>query len=113
LKQVQGQTHRLLPETQFSNRVFGRIYAISLKPGILPGVTGAFTPCRTQHQRNPPVETVSHPLRDQYPAREVYWVSAESLDEALRYLRQRYDDLLITEARCAGMVALLAGSPPD
>jgi hypothetical protein len=47
------------------------------------------------------------------PAPEVYWVAAESLDEALRYLRQRYDDLLITEARCARMVALLSGSPLD
>jgi hypothetical protein len=46
-------------------------------------------------------------------APEVYRVAAESLDEALRYLRQRYDDLLITEARCAGMVALLSGSPLD
>ena len=46
-------------------------------------------------------------------APEVYWVAAESLDEALRYLRQRYDDLLITEARCTGMVALLSGSPLD
>ena len=44
---------------------------------------------------------------------EVYWVAAESLDEALRYLRQRYDDLRIMEARCAGMVALLSGSPLD
>jgi hypothetical protein len=44
---------------------------------------------------------------------EVYWVAAESLDEALRYLRQRYDDLQIMEARCAGMVALLSGSPLD
>ena len=46
-------------------------------------------------------------------AREVYWVAAESLDEAPRYLRQRYDDLQIMEARCAGMVALLSGSPLD
>ena len=44
---------------------------------------------------------------------EVYWVAAESLDEALRYLRQRYDDLQIIEARCEGMVALLSGSPLD
>jgi hypothetical protein len=46
-------------------------------------------------------------------AREVYWVAAESVDEALRYLRQRYDDLQIMEARCAGMVAILSGSPLD
>jgi hypothetical protein len=44
---------------------------------------------------------------------EVYWVAAESLDDALRYLRQRYDDLRIMEARCVGMVALLSGSPLD
>jgi hypothetical protein len=43
----------------------------------------------------------------------VYRVAAESLDEALRYLRQRYHDLQIMEARCAGMVALLSGSPLD
>jgi hypothetical protein len=36
-------------------------------------------------------------------APDVYRVAAESLDEALRYLRQRYDDLPITEARCVGM----------
>ena len=46
-------------------------------------------------------------------AREVYWVAAESLEEAGRYMRQRYDDLRITEARCVGMVALLSGSPLD
>jgi hypothetical protein len=46
-------------------------------------------------------------------AREVYWVAAESLDEAVRYLRQRYAGLQIMEARCAGMVALLSGSPLD
>jgi hypothetical protein len=46
-------------------------------------------------------------------AAEVYRVAAESLDEALRYLRQRYDDLQIIEARCEGMVALLSGSPLD
>jgi hypothetical protein len=47
------------------------------------------------------------------PDPEVYRVAAESLDEALRYLRQRYDDLQIMEARCVGMVALLSGSPLD
>jgi hypothetical protein len=46
-------------------------------------------------------------------AREVYWVAAESLDEALLYLRQRYADLQIMEACCAGMIALLSGSPLD
>jgi hypothetical protein len=47
------------------------------------------------------------------PAGEVYRVAAESLDEALRYLRQRYACLQIMEARCTGMVALLSGSPLD
>ena len=37
----------------------------------------------------------------------------ESLDKALRYLRQRYHDFQITEARSVGMVALLSGSPLD
>ena len=46
-------------------------------------------------------------------APEVCRVAAESLDEALRYLRQRYGDLQIMEARCTGMVALLSGSPLD
>jgi hypothetical protein len=46
-------------------------------------------------------------------ASEVCWVAAESLDEAPRYLRQRYHDVLITEAPCVGMVALLSGSPLD
>jgi hypothetical protein len=46
-------------------------------------------------------------------APEVHWVAAESLDAALRYLRQRYEEFQITEARCVGMVALLSGSPLD
>jgi hypothetical protein len=46
-------------------------------------------------------------------APEVCRVAAESLDEALRYLRQRHHDLQIMEARCTGMVALLSGSPLD
>jgi hypothetical protein len=46
-------------------------------------------------------------------APEVDRGGAESLDEALRYLRQRYDDLQIMKARCTGMVALLSGSPLD
>lgn len=46
-------------------------------------------------------------------AGEAYWVAAESLDEALRYLRQRHDDFVIAEARCVSMVALLSGSPLD
>jgi hypothetical protein len=43
----------------------------------------------------------------------VHWVAAESLDVALQYLRQRYADFILTEARFRGMVALLSGSPLD
>jgi len=46
-------------------------------------------------------------------APEVHWVAAESLDAALRYMRQRNDDFTITEARFLGMVPLLSGSPLD
>jgi hypothetical protein len=44
---------------------------------------------------------------------EVHWVAAESLDAALRYMRQRYDDFKITEARFLDMIPLLSGSPLD
>ena len=44
---------------------------------------------------------------------EAHWVAADSLDAAVRYLRQHYEDFRITEARCVGMVALLSGSPLD
>lgn len=44
-------------------------------------------------------------------APEVQWVAAESLDAALRYMRQRHDDFLIKEARFLGMIPLLSGSP--
>ena len=44
---------------------------------------------------------------------EVHWVAAESLDAALRYIRQRHDDFVITEARFLGMIPLLSGSPLD
>jgi hypothetical protein len=43
----------------------------------------------------------------------VHWVAAESLDAALRYMRLRHDDFIITEARFLGMVPLLSGSPLD
>ena len=71
-----------------------------------PGSTGV---CEAQLWRFTGPARVS--FDDHNP--EVYWVAAESLDEALRYLRQRYDDLQIMEARCVGMVALLSGSPLD
>ena len=44
---------------------------------------------------------------------QVHWVAAESLDAALRYMRLRYDDFNITEARFLGMIPLLSGSPLD
>ena len=44
---------------------------------------------------------------------ETVWIAAESLDEALQYVRQRHDDFIITAARLVGMVALLSGSPLD
>jgi hypothetical protein len=46
-------------------------------------------------------------------ASQVYWVAAESLEAALQYIRQRYDDFVITEARFVDMVPLLSGSPLD
>ena len=46
-------------------------------------------------------------------APEVHWVAAESLDAALRQMRQRYDDFIITEARFLDMIPLLSGSPLD
>ena len=46
-------------------------------------------------------------------APEVHWVAAESLEAALQYMRQRYDDFVITEARFVDMVPLLSGSPLD
>ena len=35
----------------------------------------------------------------------VHWVAAESLDAALRYMRQRYDDFIISRGRDAGCPA--------
>jgi hypothetical protein len=46
-------------------------------------------------------------------APEVHCVAAESLDAALRYMRQRFDDFTVTEARFLGMIPLLSGSPLD
>jgi hypothetical protein len=43
----------------------------------------------------------------------VHWVAAESLEAALQYMRQRYDDFVITEARFVDMVPLVSGSPLD
>jgi len=38
-------------------------------------------------------------------ALRVHWVAAESLDAALRYMRQRYDDFNISRGRDAGCPA--------
>ena len=38
----------------------------------------------------------------------VHWVAAESLDAALRYMRQRYDDFNVSRGRDAGCPALPA-----
>jgi len=46
-------------------------------------------------------------------AAEVHWVAAESLEAALHYMRRRYDDFNIGEARFLGMIPLLSGSPLD
>jgi hypothetical protein len=51
------------------------------------------------------------PDDDNAPA--VHWVAAESLDAALRYMRQRNDDFTIMEARFLGIIPLLSGSPLD
>jgi hypothetical protein len=44
---------------------------------------------------------------------EVHWVAAGSLEEALRYMRLRYADFVITDARFQDMIPLLSGSPLD
>ena len=46
-------------------------------------------------------------------APQVHWVAAESLEAALSYLRQRYDEFTIREARFLSMIPLLSGSPLD
>ena len=46
-------------------------------------------------------------------APEVHWVAAGSLEEALRYMRLRYTDFVISEARFLDMIPLLSGSPLD
>jgi hypothetical protein len=46
-------------------------------------------------------------------APRVHWVAAESLEAALGYMRRRYDDFIIVEARFLGMIPLLSGSPLD
>jgi hypothetical protein len=74
--------------------------------GFRPGTTGL---CEAQLWRftGP---TIMLPQKN---GPQVYWVAAESLEEALQYMRQRYDDFVIAEARFVDMIPLLSGSPLD
>ena len=69
-----------------------------------PGTTGQ---CEAQLWR------FAGPPEIQKELPEVHWVAAESLEEALRYMRQRNEDFMITEARFLAMIPLLSGSPLD
>jgi hypothetical protein len=71
-----------------------------------PGTTGA---CEAQLWK---FVGSQRTLKDN-DAPEIHWVAAESLDAALRYMRQRNDDFNITEARFLDMIPLLSGSPLD
>ena len=71
-----------------------------------PGTTGA---CEAQLW----VFTGSPGILNDDSAPQVHWVAAESLDKALRYMRLRHGDSMITEARFLGMIPLLSGSPLD
>ena len=71
-----------------------------------PGTTGA---CEAQLWK---FVGSQRTLKDN-DAPEIHWVAAESLDAALRYMRQRYDDFIITDARFLDMIPLLSGSPLD
>jgi len=71
-----------------------------------PGATGACEAQLWNFTSSPRI------LNDDNPA-HVRWVAAESLDVALRYMRQRHVDFTITEARFVGMIPLLSGSPLD
>ena len=70
-----------------------------------PGATGA---CEAQlwHFTGPRILNDDH-------APEAHWVAAESLDAALRCMRQRFDDFTISEARLVSVIPLLSGSPLD
>jgi hypothetical protein len=46
-------------------------------------------------------------------APEIYRVAAESLEAALRYMREQYDDFVIREARFLDVIPVLSGSPLD
>jgi hypothetical protein len=46
-------------------------------------------------------------------AQQIHWIAAESLEAALRYMRRRDDDFIISEVRFLGIIPLLSGSPLD
>ena len=72
-----------------------------------PGTTGACeASCGPSQVRSEFSVTTTLPVG-------VHWVAAESLDAALRYMRQRNNDFTITEARFLGVIPLLSGSPLD
>ena len=71
-----------------------------------PGATGE---CEAQLWR---FKGPSGILNDE-SAPQVHWVAAESLEAALCYMRRRYDDFIIAEARFRGMIPLVSGSPLD
>lgn len=52
-------------------------------------------------------------LGDDNAPQQLLWVAAESLDAALRYMRQRHVDFTIIEARFLCMIPMLSGSPLD
>jgi hypothetical protein len=57
--------------------------------------------------------TSSRAILNEDDVPEVHWVAAESLDAALRNMRQRHGDFIITEARFVDIIPLLSGSPLD
>jgi hypothetical protein len=71
-----------------------------------PGTTGECEPQLWKFTGQPEM-----PADDN--ASQVHRVAAESLDAALRYMRRRYEDFTIMEARFLGMIPLLSGSPLD
>jgi hypothetical protein len=76
------------------------------KTRFRPGTTGV---CEAQLWSFTSPQGIFHDDK----AAEVHWVAAESLEAALRHMRQRYDDFNIGEARLLGMIPLLSGSPLD
>jgi hypothetical protein len=71
-----------------------------------PGATGA---CEAQLWNFTGPRRI---LNDDH-APEAHWVAAESLEAALLYVRRRYDDFTIAEARLVAVIPLLSGSPLD